>query len=273
MKVFSTVVTAFAIMFSVLSSQTTLASKFAPEKFQHCEGWTDHERCKKRIARVYRDGCITLAEMNEALEGREGKEIIPVCSDDDDIGKDNHYHGWCFCSCFLKGTRILVEEKATGRRYWEKIEFVTENGDSFRVVTLSENATTKAISLSTSDIRAWSAGMESGPVFVITMDDGTELTVTGNHSLVLANGLLIDAKDVKVGDIFVNVENREVTVTNINQKFTNDEVFNVLLTGKEFRSHLLFAETILVGDALFENSSEEQVRAVYVGPEVDRTGH
>ncbi len=266
MKLYRQTFATLVLVLSVLGSSTSFAEKFDAAYKQHCSGFTDHEKCKKRIAKVYRDGCITEQERNQALTGTDGKEIVPICSDDDEIGRDRDYHGWCFCSCFLKGTRIFVEDKATGRRSWEKIEEVTLRRQFFNIVTLSKNATTQDISLDVSEIKVWSSGVENAPIFVLTMDDGSVLTLTGNHSLVLASGYLVDAKDVKVGDTFVNIKNEKVTLVAISQMETKEEVYNVFLKGKQFHSHMLFAETILVGDALFENASEEQVRSVYVGP-------
>lgn len=247
------------ITLSVVPS-LTFANRLADPKYKkHCTDMPK-EKCKRQLESAKRINCITQSEYVYSLkqgENNDGAVIVPLC----DIA-DSDFVGWCFCSCFVKGTRLWVEDVRSKERVWLEVEKIVANHSDYRLVVPAKNATRTNMHYGTVAIDFWSSGLEKTPLRSIEVEDGTVLTVTGNHLVMLGNGKLAEGSAIKVGDHLVKKDGKSTRVVAVKDVFTSDEVFNVLLEGEDTNAHLIFAEGLTVGDALWENSSEEEVAEV-----------
>lgn len=216
------------------------------------------DRCKPMIEKWRERGCITEEEMNYGLTVRPMR--IPQCADPDGAWL---FNSWCYCSCFAKGTKILVEDKVQALEIWRAVEDVAKDVDRYRIVVPRFDARMGAMRFENLEIAQWTEGPEENPLVVIKGSNGRELVITGNHRVVLADGTMVEAADIQVGDILVDQSGVPVTVIEIDMRKDTESVYNFLTVGSSSisNSHVMFAEGFLVGDLLWENSPDEDVAA------------
>lgn len=243
------------MLYVFLYSFSSLGNRLAdPQYRKHCTGLT-RDVCVQQLNDAKEVGCITGEE--HRYGSTQPDLVVPTCTI-----KTWNFIGWCFCSCFAKGTPVFVENIQTKAREWVAIDIVVEKHSQYRFVTPSKHATMRNMTFTTSDISYWSAGNEDTLLFVLRFDDFSELALTGNHSVLMENGKWIEAASVKVGDMLVGQDGSKVRITAVEMRAAKDEVYNVWINSDEQNSHIIFAggpNGLAVGDALWENSSEEEV--------------
>ncbi len=230
-------------------------NRLADPKFKtHCGGAMTKSECAEQLQDSYETHCVTEEEFNYGNYGADGLLRVPICG-----VKKHNFMAWCFCSCLAKGTKVLVIEVATNTKQWLPIEIVVKNREIYQFVVPAANATMDNMQYDTAEIDYWSAGEEEGSLVVIKLIDGSELSLTPNHSVLLHSGSLVDAEALQIGNALVRYDGKPLDIVDIKRSLVQEEVFNVWLNKDSPNGHILFAEGITVGDALWENSPEDVV--------------
>ena len=133
----------------------------------------------------------------------------------------------CVDTCFMPGTKILLE-----------------NGDTKEIQEIKVNDTVLSYNL---------VGQETTKNSVATVTERTYiegyleinkvLKITLNHKVWVNNSEWIEAREVKIGDSFLNSKGQEVKVRSIKHIPGEFTVYNLHLNGEE---HNFFAEDVLV---------------------------
>ncbi len=220
---------------------------------QHCNP-LPKEQCSPSLKRHFNRGCISKEEHDYGAKA--SPQRVPLCVE---IAENTwKFHAWCYCSCFAKGTRILVEDKVNLSHLWLPIEDVTKDLERYHLVVPSSDAKMGNMKYETREIKTWTAGHESNPLYILKTKSGEELIITGNHQVVLASGQLAEASNLKVGDNLVHMDGSSSEIASIDFHIVEDDVYNVLTSNS---TNLVFAEGVMVGDLLWENSPEDKVKA------------
>lgn len=165
----------------------------------------------------------------------------------------------CACGCFHPDTLILIEDPSG-----EHKELVAEKTTiNHRLVRLDPRSTLSAAKLESAPIRQIIKGYEKQPLKVFELENGRTLKVTTHHGMLLDDGRMVAATDVKSGDRFISTNGRSVTVMGIESELlVNDRVVNFRLFGETHEHHILVAEDVFVGDASFQNEYASDLASI-----------
>lgn len=168
-------------------------------------------------------------------------------------------HSVCPCSCFEQSTRILSFTES-GHPVWKNV-LDMKKGE--RVASLNQSANLRNISFDAQNISYQTNGPEKKPLVVIHAGKNT-LKVTETHAVVMADGRVIEASSIKVGDMVLGSNGAAKTVRSIEREFTDKDVINFLVDKPlvDKKSHIISAEGILVGDMQWQNYLREDLNKV-----------
>ncbi len=161
-----------------------------------------------------------------------------------DIPEDYTIIGFCGAGCFTPGQRLWFPEgdMAIGEAELRGLK---------QVMTLGEDSTLDNVSYQVSEITGAGYIQTKEPqkeAVVTLMTAHKSLTVTLNHPMIMADGSVRKAEDVKVGDQLINVDGEKETVVNLERDEFFGKVLNVETAQKNLQSHILVAEGLLTGD-------------------------
>jgi hypothetical protein len=230
----------------------------APGKLRKAEYWN---RCNPGLSTIpsarcqavtnsakNEEGCINAEEHSYAIS----HGVIVHCVGEDIVSA-------CPCSCFDSSTNILSTDE-NGNYTWLN---VTEFKAGKSVVTLSEESTVSDLTLKNNTTSYKTQGLDAKPLLVLESEDGNILKVTGDHGVLLADGRMIAAKDLKVDDSFISFPGQPVKVQKITRApASGGEVHNILVDTKLKQEHLVIANGIVVGDLLWQNSLGSELNSV-----------
>ena len=94
------------------------------------------------------------------------------------------------------------------------------------------------------------------------MNGGSELVLTGNHQVLNDDGHLVEASDLSVGSKLVKFDGTSIEIVKIERRVVTDDVYNILSSGMNDFSHFIFAEGLMVGDLLWENTHQDRIQAL-----------
>lgn len=159
----------------------------------------------------------------------------------------------CPCSCFDASTQIMTG--TIDKPSWMDAAEITKDD---RLVTLSDNAQmsqfNKASSYTTRDLKWTTYGPEDNQMYVFELSNGSSLSVTQNHALLLDNGVAKAAKDITLFDTLVSYLGEEVAILNISRRPAEDgNVYNFLVDGNTTESHFIIGEGVIVGDTVWQD--------------------
>lgn len=106
------------------------------------------------------------------------------------------------------------------------------------------------------------SGGEESNLFVFSLENGTELSVTKEHPMVLSDGRIVRAKSVELGDSFVTSEGASVSVTNIDRRASHEEVYNFDMAGDSTENHVIVANGVFVGDLALQSTLDSELEAI-----------
>jgi hypothetical protein len=105
-------------------------------------------------------------------------------------------------------------------------------------------------------------GPESIEMFRFTLGNGRSLQVTQHHGMVLDDGRMLEAKDVDIGDHFVDVNGQSVEVKAITRASTTHDVYNFQVDVPSPQEHIVVAEGVLVGDLAWQNELASELTSI-----------
>ena len=238
----------FLLALFLFSSTTVLAGEsriVPPGKDQALRCYETHpskEACKLERDYALKVGCITQEEFDLLVK----YEAYPVCD-------DNDYVGWCPPGCFIRGTMILVTDKQTGLVKYVPVENIVAHRLQYLVWCMSSSR--NGFTFAPHEIKLTTQGHEEEPIVYVHLDNGSQIGLTTEHGVLLANGTVTNARSLKVGDHLVDLDHNEMTVVKIHQENTADLVFNLLVDdAADIKNHFIVAQDIVVGDLAWQGS-------------------
>ncbi|MBI1859500.1 MAG: hypothetical protein HYR96_01105 [Deltaproteobacteria bacterium] len=90
-------------------------------------------------------------------------------------------------------------------------------------------------------------------VLVLGTRSGGKLTVTENHPLVVPNGMMREASDLKVGDALVRQDGSSDPIVSIEKRSYYGRVYNVDVKSKDRLENIVVAEGFLTGAVSYQN--------------------
>ena len=226
-------------------------------KADHCKP-LPAEKCSPSLKTWKKKGCITEAEYNYAINTQPIP--VPFCIDMSGEGDGPwEFNSWCYCSCLAKGTKILVEDSVAKESLWVPIEEVVADQTRYSLLVPSGDSTRSSMKYQRAGIKTYTVGPEEIALVVLSMRDGSELILTGNHQVLNADGRLIEASNLLEGANLVSFDGTLIEIEKIGHRIVIDDVYNVLTDGQSDLSHFIFAERLTVGDLLWENTSKERI--------------
>ncbi|RJE78352.1 hypothetical protein BGP78_05685 [Pseudoalteromonas sp. MSK9-3] len=165
----------------------------------------------------------------------------------------------CKCGCFEQDTLIRVLKDGSIQDIRAK-----ELDNSFGLVALSGEATLNDLSTDSFEMKTRTKGPETPALYVFTFEDGNELKVTQHHGMLLGDGTMISAKNVKAGQTMLNAQGTELEVTSITREFTKHDVYNFETNGDAKASHIIVANGMFVGDLTWQNQLHADLGKVII---------
>ena len=210
-------------------------------------------QCAQTRHDAYRDGCINFWEREVATSNAwatfcAGSSLKFVCP----------------CSCFDASTKIMGNTLSAPD--WIDAAEVSEDD---RLVALSSTATITTMdrldSWVTKGLRWVTAGPEEYDMYVFKLSTGKELSITQNHAVLLATGVVKAAKDIKTSDRLVNIEGDPVEIVEISRRPAEDgNVYNFLVDSDDQENHLIVAEGVVVGDSIWQDHFGELLDKIFI---------
>lgn len=224
-------------------------------------------QCEDLRTLAYKIGCID----DEDLAALRRYGAFPSCSI---IGPEymrtkrpiDMMISWCPCGCFAPDTMIGAISKSRPFLTEATAGEIASNKDDFLLNHLSNDSTLSYIKDDYTPIRIVSKGPEELPLYVIHTDEGKVLKVTSRHPVLLHDGQMVMASQLKKGDFLVNKMAMPVRITDITREKLTEDVVNFSTDVKEdsLKNHIIFAEGYLVGDQYWQSSLESEFNRVVI---------
>lgn len=158
---------------------------------------------------------------------------------------------FCVSSCYTPDQRILFEsgELAIG-------EAVKHN--QLTLMVLQEGSSLEHPLLKPIPVPTYSrSGKESYEIIrVIKTKAGGQLKVTENHPILLSSGVMIEARDLQIGDLLVKQNGKKDPVISIENIDYHGLVFNVSPNSTSPVENIIVAEGFLIGSGAYQYDEE-----------------
>lgn len=219
-----------------------------------------NEVCTKKRDKALKKECINEKEFNTLKDNND----YPLC--DYDFEDLDMLSGWCPCGCFEESVEISVAEKGIGIREEITAKQLRENYKKYDVFSLGDDATLDSVYLETRGIKKVTYGVEKPKLVILNMENSKTLKLTEKHGVLLSDGRMIKAIDVKVGDKLVTDNGEFIPVSNITREHTSALVYNFATAEPDSNrvSHTLIAEGFVVGDLVWQNNLETELGKIAV---------
>ncbi|MBF0208917.1 MAG: hypothetical protein HQK53_18805 [Oligoflexia bacterium] len=215
------------------------------------------EKCEKRRKKALSEHCINQEEYNSLV----GYGSFPMCDFDTNPPE---LMGWCACGCFDSSVNILT---VTDDGFlWKSAGQIIIDWKSTKLASLQSESSLDNFSFAESDIRLATTGVEKQDLFNIETENGKGLKLTGEHPVLLSNGLMIPAKDLKVGDNLIGIDGEKKAILAIVRSGAGSSVMNFAIekNNSDKAAHIIAAEGVLVGDLVWQGSLQEEEKALFV---------
>jgi len=172
----------------------------------------------------------------------------------------------CFCGCFAAGSLIWVEHKNTRQQERIQIEKLVDDFKSYRVFALASNSTFSNVVYEKLEINRVIQGPESKPLVVIVTEHARRVRLSEEHALLLANGTMIAAMEVTLGDELVQDNGEASIVVKILREKTFGYVYNIVTSSEDMFGHIVVADGLLTGDLKWQNALPMDISSIAIAP-------
>ncbi len=169
------------------------------------------------------------------------------------IKRGKEIAGVCKCGCFEASTKILLDHG------WQKISEINEDHE---IKSLSPNSSIILPDLIPSKIKTIVNGPQKSKLFKFFFKGNGSISVTQHHGMVMSDGKMKTAKEVKIGESFRDINGKPRQITNIKRVKTNHNVYNVATSGKSTSEHIIAANEILIGDLSWQNQNKQDLTGI-----------
>lgn len=195
-------------------------------------------------------GCVTQEEHDALVR----YNAYPQCSVFNP--PETMLEGWCPCGCVHPDTLMSVVKMDSGDQGVESADKVAKNVAQYKLVTLSPDADFNAADfpLSAHGIDLSTSGPAMRDLIVITTLDGRVLKLTQTHPVVLANGEIKQAKDLRPDDLALSIEGEALDIVSVERVPYKGEVYNFASSAELFDvpGHIVFGQGLAIGDLTLE---------------------
>ncbi len=164
----------------------------------------------------------------------------------------------CPAGCFEENTEILTVNDY-GAEEWLAAEEITKEHELY---SLNSDALLSSPALSSRAVERMARGPEEADLYVFAMSNGKKLRVTTHHGMVLADGRVVAAKDVVLGDAFIGLDGSIVEIDGIGREPTDGDVYNYYVSADTPQEHVIVAEGVLVGDLAWQTSLAGEIESI-----------
>jgi len=173
------------------------------------------------------------------------------------------------CTEFPTGYQVLGECTASCYEPDQKLLFssgempIGEALDKLKddIVTLTDDATLDSVNLQSRKVKHYtrSATPTKHQILTFSSQSGGQLKVTKNHPILTAQGLMIEAGELKVGDGLVQIDGQIDPIVSISEKEYFGRVFNIQPEAASQPGQIVIAQGFLSGSSWFQNDGYEFV--------------
>jgi len=121
------------------------------------------------------------------------------------------------------------------------------------VTALASGSTAELVSLSEQPIQEFVQSRHDGDVFTLTTDRGQQIEVTANHPMVSAEGQMVPAQSLSVGDALLTSEADVTAIVSISKRTFSGTVWNLRPTSIKKEENVLVVNGVLTGSIRFQN--------------------
>ncbi|KAB8028084.1 Hint domain-containing protein [Fluviispira multicolorata] len=212
------------------------------------------EQCNKQREQALKVRCINQQEYSTLVR----INAYPLC--DFDYSLLAH----CSCGCFEESTRIFSFENSSNEVGYKPISRIISEKNKFSVASVKPNSTLTNLNIGLYNLLSTTSGPEEKPLVVFKTINNLRLAVTSEHAILLANGKMVAAKNVKMSDQLVLANGSPIELKSIESLKTNKNVLNLLTTGESNIEHTVFAEGLIVGDLAWQNNLKSMLNAIAI---------
>jgi len=178
-----------------------------------------------------------------------------------DSGDGTGYHVQAVCrgGCFAEDTQILTASNQHGRPVSKPAAQVTVKDV---LIAMADEAGVDDVKLAARTIDAATHGPEAPPLYVFSLSNGAKLRVTEHHPMVLADGRVVWASNVKHRARFMGIDGVPVRVVSIGREVTTGHVYGFETNSDTRIGHVIVAEGVLVGDLKLQDELEIEQKGI-----------
>ncbi len=162
--------------------------------------------------------------------------------------------GECTASCYEPDQKLLFNdgEMPIGEAL-DKLQA--------QVMTLTDDSTLDLVNLQSRKVKHYtrSATPTKHQILTISSKNGGQLKVTKNHPILTAEGLMIEASELKVGDRLVQIDGQTDAIVAISEREYFGRVFNIQAEADSQPGQIVIAQGFLSGSSWFQNDGYEFV--------------
>jgi hypothetical protein len=195
---------------------------------------------------------------DDAVAWLTANGYCPVGYDSGD-GHGAHLQYVCKQGCFAEDTEILSGFTADGEPLTTAASQI-KAADT--LMSMADESSLAEVGLVPRPIGAPIHGPEKPPLFAFALANGSTLRVTQHHPMVLASGIIVEARQVKSGASFVGFDGKPVAITSITRERTTGEVYNFETASDTELGHIIVAEGVLVGDLKLQDDLAREEGAI-----------
>jgi hypothetical protein len=229
-----------------------MACKAADES--GCSDRISQAQCPVLNDEVHSAGAIT----DQALVWLTQNNRCAVAYDALD-GRGYHVQAVCRPGCFAEDTQILTASNQDGLTASKPAAQVTVKDV---LIAMADEASIEDVKLVARTIGVPTHGPEVPPLFVFTLSNRAKLRVTEHHPMVLADGSVVRASNVKPKALFMGIDGVPVKVVSIGREFTTGQVYGFETNSDTRIGHVIVAEGVLVGDLKLQDELQAELKGI-----------
>ncbi|KAB8029821.1 hypothetical protein [Fluviispira multicolorata] len=230
------------------------ANRIDKPSSERCTGNMQGTACQSEREYGLKIGCITKEEYDSLV----AYNSYPVCD------RFNVLRAWCSCGCFEASTRIFSFENFANEIGYIPISKITSESKKYNVASIKPESSLSQLKTGLYNITSTSSGPEKEALIVFKTINNLKLTVTKEHAILLSDGRMVAAKNVKLTDSLVQANGKPISIKSIEYLKTKEQVLNILTSGNTNIEHTLFAEGLIVGDLAWQNNLKNMLNSIAI---------
>lgn len=175
--------------------------------------------------------------------------------------------GLCVSGCYVAGTQLRFAEGPVD------IKLARERGQ-LNLVTLAPTATLDNLQTVTNKVKSYTTDLEESwqTIYTLTMRSGGTLRVTDEHPLLTSDGVIRQARSLKVGNQLVRDSGQPDPIARIEVNKMFGRVYNVKPVTTDYTSNLLIAGGYINGSVRYQNEFLDTVNSLILRRALTQSG-